>query len=209
MGLRDFTILSFGSLFVMVDPIAILPAFMAMTEKNSISERIRMAKIACAVAFLVLVFFALGGQLILRVVGISIPAFEIAGGILLLMIALDMLQARRTAVKETPEEEVEGAGKDDIAITPLAVPMLAGPGAITTVILLVSQIRQPVQYLILIFNVALVSGLSFLTFKIAASNFPLISGITMKIVTRLMGLLLAAIAVQFMLNGLHAAKLTV
>lgn len=199
----NFIILSFWSLFVIVDPIGLVPAFLAMTEESKPKDRIRMAKLASIVTFFVLLLFAIGGSLILQSFSITIPAFEIAGGIILLKIALDMLQARRTALRETPEEQAEGLTKDDIAITPLAVPMLAGPGAITAVVLLAQQSNSFFQTSIVVINIFVVSLITFLILRIAASKSALFSGITLKIISRLMGLLLAAIAVQFILNGLQ------
>ncbi len=199
----NFVILSFWSLFVIVDPIGLVPAFLAMTEQSSPKDRIRMAKLASIVTFFVLLLFAIGGNLILKSFSITIPAFEIAGGIILLKIALDMLQARRTALKETPEEQAEGSTKDDIAITPLAVPMLAGPGAITAVVLLAQQSSGIFQTSIVVVNIFVVSLITFLVLRIAASKSSIFSAITLKIMSRLMGLLLAAIAVQFILNGVQ------
>ncbi len=201
MSLFDFTVLSAGSLFTIVDPVAAVPAFLAMTEKNTPDERIRMARLAAWVTFFVLLVFSLGGRLIFKAFGITVPAFEIAGGVVLMKIALDMLQARRTPIKETPEEEAEGAAKEDIAVTPLAVPMLAGPGAITAVTLLTSQAATLPQRMVLIFNIFVVSALTFFILRLAAVRPSGFSGITLKIITRLMGLLLAAIAVQYILNG--------
>ncbi len=206
MSLLDFTLLSAASLFVIVDPIATVPAFLAMTERNSAEERIRMARIASWVTFWVLLGFSLGGRWIFKAFGITVPAFQIAGGVVLLKIALDMLQARRTPIKETPEEEAEGTAKEDIAITPLAVPMLAGPGAITTVTLLASQAATTAHHLILIHNITVVSILTFLILRLAAVRPAGFSGITLKIITRLMGLLLAAIAVQYILDGIAAVR---
>lgn len=199
----NFVILSFWSLFVIVDPIGLVPAFLAMTERHSKEDRIRMAKLASIVTFFVLLVFALGGNLILKSFSVTVPAFEIAGGIILLKIALDMLQAKRTALKETPEEQAEGLTKDDIAVTPLAVPMLAGPGAITAVVLLSRQSANFFQSSVVIFNIFLVALITFLILRIAASHSAIFSAITLKIISRLMGLLLAAIAVQFMLNGIQ------
>ncbi|MCM8776577.1 MAG: MarC family protein, partial [Candidatus Omnitrophica bacterium] len=135
------------------------------------------------------------------------PAIEIAGGIILLLIALDMLQARRTAVKETKEEEAEGIGKDDIAVTPLAIPMLAGPGAITTVILLSNKAVTLPHQLILAVNILLVSVITSLILRIAAKRSAMLSVIVMKIITRLLGLLLTTIAVQFILNGIEHTQI--
>lgn len=199
----NFIILSFWSLFVIVDPIGLVPAFLAMTEHNSKDDRIRMAKLASIVTFFVLLAFAFAGNVILKLFGVTVPAFEIAGGIILLKIALDMLQARRTALKETPEEQAEGLTKDDIAITPLAVPMLAGPGAITAVVLLGQQSHNMLQSSIVAVNIFLISLISFLILRIAALRSSIFSAITLKIISRLMGLLLAAIAVQFILNGIQ------
>src|SRR6185369_9786233 len=112
---------------VIVDPIAVVPAFLAMTPEDTPAQRIRMARIACLIMVVVLFAFALLGGRILRFLGLDLPAFQIAGGIVLLVIALDMLRAQRSRVQETREETEAGTAKDDIAVTPLAIPMLAGP----------------------------------------------------------------------------------
>ena len=206
-GLFDFAFLTFWSLFVIVDPITTVPTFLAMTETNTRQERIRMARLASIVACLVLLSFALAGDAILKAFGITVPAFEIAGGILLLIVALDMLQARRTAIKETPEEQAAGTTKEDVAITPLAIPMLAGPGAITAVVLISAQAQSFAHRAIVIGNIVFVSLLVFLILRTAAVRSAILGPITLKIITRLMGLLLAAIAVQFILNGIRSSKI--
>jgi multiple antibiotic resistance protein len=203
--LTDFALLSFASLFVVVDPIGLLPAFVAMTGHHTAADKIRMAALASTITFCVLVFFAFTGQWFFNAFGVTLPAFEIAGGLVLLMIALDMLQARRTAVKETPEEQEEGLHKDDIAVTPLAIPLLAGPGAITTVILLSHRAATLGHDVVLIGNVFLVSLVSFLLLRLAAMRSALLSVIALKITARLMGLLLTSISVQFILNGIKEA----
>ncbi len=203
--LIGFIVLSFWSLFVIVDPIGSVPAFLAMTEGDSPQDRVRMAKLASLVTFFVLLTFSLVGKWILSAFGITLPAFEIAGGIVLLKVALDMLQARQTAIKETPEEQAEGATKEDIAITPLAVPILAGPGAITAVVLLSGQATSFSYQSVVVCNVLLVSLITFLTLRIAALRSSIFSAITLKIIARVMGLLLAAIAIQFILNGIQDA----
>ena len=203
--LIGFIVLAFWSLFVIVDPIGSVPAFLAMTEGDSPQDRVRMAKLASLVTFFVLLTFSLVGKWILSAFGITLPAFEIAGGIVLLKVALDMLQARQTAIKETPEEQAEGATKEDIAITPLAVPILAGPGAITAVVLLSGQATSFSYQSVVVCNVLLVSLITFLTLRIAALRSSIFSAITLKIIARVMGLLLAAIAIQFILNGIQDA----
>ena len=197
----NFIILSFWSLFAIVDPVGAIPTFLAMTPRDKTAARIRMARLASIVTFFVLVSFSFGGKWILGAFGVSMPAFEIAGGVILLKVALDMLQARQTALKETPEEQAEGKDKDDVAITPLAVPMLAVPGAITAVVLLSAQTTNAQQHAIVAVNIFLVSLITFIILRFAAIRSSILSAITLKIITRLMGLLLAAIAVQFILNG--------
>lgn len=199
--LLDFTIFTFSSLFVIVDPIGLIPAFLAMTSSNSTHERIRMAAVASLTTFLILNACAVGGLWIFSLFGITMPAFEIAGGVVLLLIGLDMLQARRTAVKETKAEQREGMEKDDVAVAPIAVPMLAGPGAITTVIILSHRAGDAAHKFVLAANIAVVCVLTFIILWWVSLKSAGISGIAMRIVSRLMGLLLTAIAVQFILNG--------
>lgn len=203
----DFAILSFTSVFVIVDPVGLIPAFLAMTQKNTIQERVRMAQLASLITFAILILSFLFGQRLLTAFGITLPAFEIAGGIVLLLVALDMLQARRTALKETQEEKAEGVNKDDVAVTPMAIPMLAGPGAITAVILLSNKAETAAQHMILAGAIFLVSALTLLILWTAAVRSKILSVIALKITGRLMGLILAAIAVQFILNGILAARL--
>lgn len=207
MNSLDFAILSFTSLFVIVDPVGLIPAFLAMTQKNTSQERVRMARLASFITFGILILSFFFGQWLLKAFGITLPAFEIAGGIVLLLVALDMLQARRTALKETQEEKAEGVTKDDVAVTPMAIPMLAGPGAITAVILLANKAETTTQHVILAGNIFLVSALTLLILGIVAIRSKILSVIALKIMGRLMGLILAAIAVQFILNGILAARL--
>lgn len=198
----EFAILSFASLFVIVDPIGVIPIFLAMTPDNTPAERQKMAALACALSFLILLAFALTGNVILSVFGITFPAFEIAGGIILLLVGIDMLQARRTLVKETYEEQMEGTGKEDIAVTPLAVPMLAGPGAITAVLLLSSQASSWFERGVLVINILLVTALTFAILSFVASKSRHLSVIALKVMVRIMGLILTAVAVQFIINGI-------
>lgn len=205
MDFLDFAVLSFASLFVIVDPVGLIPTFLAMTQSNSPAERVRMALIASLTTFGILTLSFLFGQKLLLTFGISLSAFEIAGGIILLLVAIDMLQARRTAIKETQEEKAEGITKEDVAITPMAIPMLAGPGAITAVILLTQKVSTFGHRMILAGTIFLVSAITFVVLWIVALHAHKFSVIALKITSRLMGLLLAAIATQFILNGLAGA----
>ena len=207
MTLTEYSVLAFSSLFVIVNPIALVPAFIAMTPNNRPEAQLRMARLACSVAGGVLILFALTGKWIFKTLGITLPAFQIAGSILLLRIALDMLYGRRSAAQETREEVEAGTAKDDIAITPLGVPMLAGPGAISTALILLSQARGLEQHLALFACIAAVCGLSYLIFHIAVRGARRLSPLALKLATRLMGLLLSSVSVQFALNGLAQAGL--
>ncbi len=203
--LLHYAVLSFTSLFVIVDPVGLIPAFLVMTHSNTVRERVVMSAIAASLAFAILLFFALTGLRLFHVFGITLAAFEIAGGIVLLLIGIDMLQAKRTPVRETPAEEKEAADKADIAATPLAVPMLAGPGAITMVVLLSTQAASVSQKFILSVNILLVAVITFGVLALVSYHAKKISIIALKIMARLMGLLLTAVAVQFMLQGLARA----
>ena len=209
MSLLEYTFLAASSLFVIVDPLAAVPAFIAMTPNDSPAERMRTAKLACCVMTGVLLVFALAGKWIFQFLGITLPAFQIAASIVLLLVALDMLRAQRSRLSETKEETVAGAEKTDIAVTPLAIPMLAGPGAISTVILLQSQPNDLPHGLVLAVLAGCVLAVSLASYgilRMAAHGARRLSPIAMKISTRIMGLLLAAMAIQFMLNAVKSLK---
>ncbi|HHY84760.1 MAG TPA: NAAT family transporter [Verrucomicrobia bacterium] len=201
MNLVEYTILAASSLFVIVDPVATVPAFLAMTSEDSVSHRLRTARLACTVMAIILLVFAVGGAWIFRILGITMPAFQLAASIVLLLVALDMLQAQRSRVHETSEETEAGASKQDVAITPLAIPMLAGPGAISTVIVLQAKAADLIQVVALHGCIVLVALASFIIFRLSVHGARWLNPIAMKITTRIMGLLLAALAIQFMLNA--------
>ena len=210
MSLLEYTFLAASSLFVIVDPLAAVPAFIAMTPNDTAAERTRTAKLACFVMTGVLLAFAYAGKWIFKFLGITMPAFQIAASIVLLLVALDMLRAQRSRMLETKEETAAGAEKTDIAVTPLAIPMLAGPGAISTAILLQAEAsKAPNNFW---FSVALcgcillVSLASYGILRMAAHGAKSLNPMALKISTRIMGLLLAAVAIQFMLNALKSLK---
>ncbi len=206
MTLLEYILLAVSSLFVIIDPIATVPAFLAMTPTDTPTQRIRMARLACVVSAMLLIAFAIAGKWIFHYLGITIPAFQMAGSIVLLLIALDMLRARRSPVQETSEETDAGTEKEDIAITPLAVPMLAGPGAISTVILLHNRAASFTQQIALVICIVGVCFVSYLILALSARGAKWLSPIFLRLTTRLMGLLLAAIAMQFLLNALKELK---
>jgi len=203
MSLAEYIFLALGSLFVIVDPMAAVPAFLAMTPTDTPEQRIKMARLACCVAAGVLLSFAIAGKWIFKFLGITMPAFQLAASVILLLVALDMLRAQRSRVQETSEETAAGVEKTDIAVTPLAIPMLSGPGAISMAITLHSQAANLTQRVALYLCIVAVSVASYLIFRIAARGARWLSPIAMSITVRIMGLLLAAVAIEFMLKALH------
>lgn len=206
MSLSEYILLAISSLFVITDPLALVPLFLAMTPDDSPEQRQRTARLACVTAAGVLLTFALVGKWIFQFLGITLPAFQLAASVVLLLIALDMLKAQRSPVRDTIEETRAGTAKDDIAITPLAVPMLSGPGAISTTILLHSKADTLGKQLGLYLSIVVVCFAAYLILRWSSHGAKWLGPIAMRVATRLMGLLLAAIAFQFLLNALTDLK---
>lgn len=196
-----FLITAFATLFVVIDPIGLMPLFAALTQGLTDRARRRIGLRAILVAAALLILFTLFGEAVLGFIGISMPAFRIAGGVLLFLTALDMLFERRTKRREDQAEEED---HDDPSVFPLAIPLIAGPGAIASVILLSGQAPGPAGALAVI-GVALgVLALTFLLFLAAGGLERALGRTGINITTRLLGMLLAALAVQFVLDGLRA-----
>jgi multiple antibiotic resistance protein len=202
----QFALVAFTSILFLVDPIAVIPAYLAFTRSDTVQHRRRTATVACIVAGIALLIFAAGGDVILRAFGITLPAFRIAGGLILWFVAMDMLRAQRPT-QEGPPELSEGEAKQDVALTPLAVPMLAGPGAMSTVMVLAAQARTPTYAAVIYASIAVTMLISWATLRTADRVFTRIGETGIRVATRLMGLLLAAIAVQFVLTGVRDAQL--
>jgi multiple antibiotic resistance protein len=198
----QFALLAFSSVFFLVDPFAVVPTFLAISGDAGPEKRRSMAKRSAYTCLAVLSIFAIAGSLIFRVFGITLPAFKIAGGIILLRIGIEMLQARRSGTNETPGEVAEGAAKEDASIIPLGIPMLAGPGAISTVMVLVGESQTWWQHAIVYAAIVLSSVLSFVVLAGADRVRKALGETGIRILTRMMGLLLTTIGVQFVLNGL-------
>jgi len=207
LNLPEYILLAASSLFVIVDPLATVPAFLAMTPNDTTEQRTRMARLACCVAAGVLLLFSIAGTLVFKVMGITMPAFQIAASIVLLLVALDMLRAQRSRVQETHEETRAGAEKTDIAVTPLAIPMLSGPGAISTTIVLQNEAKNLAEHVALYGCIAVVMLASYFILRVAARGAKWLNPIAMSIAIRIMGLLLAAVAIQFMLNAIKVFRL--
>ncbi|MHA7874638.1 MarC family protein [Roseivivax sp.] len=194
---------AFTTLFVVIDPIGTTPVFIALTRGMSPARRRAIALRSCMIAAAILCLFAVAGEAVLGFVGITMPAFRIAGGLLLFLTALDMLFERRTKRREDKAEEAEDDVPDP-SVFPMAIPLLAGPGAITSVILLVSRAGDPAE-LATVFAV-MFGVLAIALVLLLTSGFieRVLGKIGITVVTRLLGLLLAALSVQFVADGLLA-----
>ena len=198
-----FSLLALSSIFFLVDPFAALPTFLAVTAGADKHRRRAMARKASITAWLVLSAFALGGQLIFHLFGITLPAFEIAGGIILLLIGLDMLNARRSETQETGQEAKAATEKEDAGIVPLGIPMLAGPGSITSVMVLVGQAQGKVSLLAAILaSIFITAVICYLVLGNSDRVAAILGETGIRILIRVMGLLLVALAVQYFVNGM-------
>lgn len=196
---------AFAALFVVIDPIGLAPLFIALTQGMPAAARRAVGLRACVIAFLLLLLFAFFGEAVLGFIGISMPAFRIAGGVLLFLTALDMLferrQSRRKGNAEAHEEDLD---HPDPSVFPLAIPLLAGPGAIATIILLVGRAEGPGDVAALTGILAAILVIVFLLFLAAGMIERALGRTGINVVTRLLGMLLAALSVQFILDGLRS-----
>jgi multiple antibiotic resistance protein len=200
--MAQFSVSALTTLFFAIDPVAAVPLFLAMTDNETEASRRRMVRGAALVTAFTLSGFAVAGNWIFRFFGISLDAFRVAGGALLFLLALDMLRAEPSRQRSTPEERSEGRDKPDVSVFPLGIPILAGPGAITSVLMLVAQ-PVPGSRILVVLAVALVVLLTFFILRSAAYIEKRFRRTGLNVVQRLMGLVLAGVAVQFMLDGVR------
>ena len=200
----SFLITAFATLFVVIDPPGLVPLFIALTQGLDADARRAMARRACIIAAVVLALFGLAGAAILEFIGISMPAFQIAGGLLLFLTALDMLFARRTASREGLVADPD----HDPSVFPLATPLIAGPGAVASMILLSEQAGGTLIGKLAMIALMGVMVLATFFFLLASPAIERLVGRTgVLVVTKLLGMLLAALAVQFMIDGIHGTGL--
>jgi multiple antibiotic resistance protein len=201
----DFLISAFVTLFVVVDPFGLVPAFLALTDGLKAKMRRRVAVRAALIAAVILAGFALGGDWLLQRLGISLPAFRIAGGLLLFSVAFQMVLGQRAALESSTAEHAIEEHVRNIAAFPLAIPLMAGPGAITATLLLAGQARaEPTLLAILLAVVAVVATLCLAVFVLAARIKRLLGTTINNVLSRLLGVVLAALAVQYVIDGVRA-----
>jgi multiple antibiotic resistance protein len=196
---------SFLALLVIVDPVALVPLFLVMTAGDDPTQRRRMAARAAAVAGVALAVFAALGDALFAFLGISLGAFRIAGGILLFLLAVDMLLAKPSRQRTTPEETEEGTHKPDVSVFPLGIPMLAGPGSITVVMMSRATATTLLDHVMVFVGIAAVAVICWLVLRAAGRIERRLGQTGMNVLHRVFGLLLAAIAAQFVVDGVRDA----
>ena len=197
---------AFVTFIVTVDPFGVAPLFVGLTASASAADRRRLAVSGVVIGSAILIVFALVGEPLLRALGIGLPAFRIAGGILLLLLAIDMVMARQSGLRATTEgEEAESQSRSDIAVFPLGIPLIAGPGAITSVVLLVGQARGDIAEQGAVIGVLVAVLILTLVCLLLAGHLMRLLGVTgINVISRVSGIIVAALAVQFMIDGLRA-----
>jgi multiple antibiotic resistance protein len=199
-----FAVVALSAIFFVIDPLANMPIFLTITSGDSVEQRKRTALRAAFAAWLTLSIFAVAGGVIFKALGISMGAFKIAGGLMLLLMAIDMMRAQASPTRSTPEEQTESIARDDVAIMPLAIPMLAGPGAIATVMVLMSRAAwHPVRTSAVFVAVTITCLATWLLMRSAANAEKLLPKTLLRALERIMGLLLAAVAVEFIAGGVR------
>lgn len=195
--------------FLVIEPISMVPMFGALTRGGEPGYRRRMAYKSVAISALIFIVFALGGDLVLQALGVSVNAFKIAGGALLFLLSVDMVFARQSGLRSTTvREQDEARYREDISVFPMAFPLIAGPGALATLLLFVVETRgQPLALLALLGVIMVVLALT-LALLLLTTRLMKIMGVTgANVVSRLLGVVLAALAVQYVLDGLQQAFL--
>lgn len=190
------------ALLVIVNPVGAVPLFASMTSENTRDEKRHIARIASTAVAVVLIVSAIGGQPLLALFGITIASFKVGGAILILLLAISMMHGEQSREKQTPEEAKEAAYKERIAVVPLAIPLLSGPGAISTIIIYATA-RDSLAHLAAIIACALVVALvTWIALRVATPVSTWLGKTGANIAMRLMGLLLAAVAVEIFASGI-------
>ena len=197
---------TFGVIFAIVDPFGYVPIFLSLTAGDSEALSRKMIRKACATAFIVLTISTFIGQQVLSFFGISIPALQISGGLILLIIGFEMMKILPVVEKLSQKEETEAERKEDISIVPLAIPMLSGPAAIASVVVLSSRAQSIADYPVIISSILATLLITYFVLRSSSRLIKIIGVTGLNVMTRVMGLLLCAIAIQYVINGFLAVK---
>jgi len=197
----SFILLSFSSLFALLNPIGIAPIILSLTEGYELQEYRKLILKSIIFACIILLMFAIMGKIIFSFYGITLHAFKIAGGILFLRIGINMLEAKVSRTKSTPKESEEAESNNDIAFSPIGIPLIAGPGAITSVMILSAQTTSFNQKIIFYFNIIITLFLTFIILTLAKKLTKKLGTVGLRIIERIMGMILMVVAVQFIIDG--------
>jgi multiple antibiotic resistance protein len=198
----SFALVTFPAVFFIMDPLGLLPIFVAITANDTPEKRLHTARRATVIAFGLMTFFTVFGSYVFKVFGISMSALKVAGGILLLMTAVDMLRAQPSRTRSSPEETHESETKEDVAVVPLAMPLLAGPGSIATAMVLAARGPHWTYAIPVVLSIGLTCLITYVLLRAAGRLNRLLGTTGIAVLERIMGLLLAAIAVQFVADGI-------
>ena len=205
MGLLAYSLICFGSLFSIVDPFAAVPIFLALVGEQSKQAHHKIALRASITCFVVLTAFGIAGSYIFSFFGITVAGFKVAGGIILFAVALDMVRAKQSTTRSTSEERDEAATKEDVGLIPLGLPLLSGPGAIATVMVLAGKATSLGQHIGIHAAILVVSLVTFLVLRSSGFVARALGRTGLNVIGRIMGLILAAVAMQFILDGVREA----
>lgn len=197
---------TFVVLFIVIDPVGLVPMFLVLTQGGDATYQRKMAVRGTALATGMLLVFFLGGDRLLSALGIGMPAFRIAGGVLLFLLAIDMVFARHSGLRSTTRrEQQEAVHKENISVFPMAFPLIAGPGALTTVLLMSSTWHRAVEFVGMLAVLLVVLGMTFVSLLWASTILKFLGETGTNVISRLFGLILAALAVQFIVDGVRTA----
>jgi len=199
----SFILLSFSSLFTLLNPIGTAPIVLSLTQDLSDAEYKKVIRKSIITACSILLTFAFMGKIIFTFYGITVYAFKIAGGILFLRIGINMLEAKVSRTKSTPKESKEAADSDDIALTPIGIPLIAGPGAITSVMILAAQANSFQHKIIFYSNIVLTLFITYLILGLGKKITKKLGTAGLRVIERIMGMILMVVAIQFIVDGLH------
>ena len=199
----SFILLSFSSLFTLLNPIGTAPIVLSLTQNLNEYEYKKVIRKGILTACFILLLFAFMGKIIFSFYGITVYAFKIAGGILFLRIGINMLEAKVSRTKSTPKESEEAADNDDIALTPIGIPLIAGPGAITSVMILSSQANSFQHKIIFYANIILTLFIAYLVLSLGKKITRKLGTAGLRVIERIMGMILMVVAIQFIVDGLN------
>ena len=199
----SFILLSFSSLFALLNPIGIAPIILSITEDYSLKDYKKLIRRSTIFACIILLIFAIMGKIIFSFYGITLHAFKIAGGILFLRIGLNMLEAKVSRTKSTPKESEEAETNNDIALSPIGIPLIAGPGAITSVMILSAQTISFNQKIIFYLSIVLTLLITFIILTLAKKLTKILGTVGLRIIERIMGMILMVVAIQFIIDGMN------